>query len=108
MFVNELSKSENSTFAKLRTSSHDLHIEKRVGIERPYLVKGNAFYVAWLLKMRNILLWIVTHFQHIEIFFDDFEQIVPSFSSKNVDEKFILIIDYEDYDIVCVCIKIFV
>ena len=28
MFVNELSKSEISTFAKLRISSHDLHIEK--------------------------------------------------------------------------------
>ena len=28
MFVNELSKSEISTFAKLRISSHDLHVEK--------------------------------------------------------------------------------
>ena len=28
LFVNELSKSEISTFAKLRISSHDLHIEK--------------------------------------------------------------------------------
>ena len=28
LFVNELSKSEISTFANLRISSHDLHIEK--------------------------------------------------------------------------------
>ena len=42
---------------------------KRVGIERPYLVKENAFYATWRLKMRNILLWNVTHFQHIKILF---------------------------------------
>ena len=80
-------------------------ILKRVGIERPYLVKENAFYVAWLLKMRNILLWNVTHFQLIEIlFFDNLEEIVPSFSSKNVDEKFSFIMECKDYDISCVCI----
>ena len=28
LFVNELSRNEISTFAKLRISSHDLHIEK--------------------------------------------------------------------------------
>ena len=81
-------------------------ILKRVGIERPYLVKENAFYVAWLLKMRNILLWNVTHFQLIEIlFFDNLEETVPSFSSKNVDEKFSFIMECKDnYDISCVCI----
>ena len=70
-------------------------ILKRVGIERSYLVKEeNAFYVAWLLKMRNILLRNVIHFQLVEIlFFDDLEEIVPSFSSKNVDEKFSFIMD---------------
>ena len=67
-------------------------ILKRVGIERPYLVKENDFYVAWLLQMRNILLWNVTHFQLIEIL-DDLEEIVPSFSSKNVDEKFPFIME---------------
>ena len=77
-------------------------ILKRVGIERPYLVKENAFYVAWLLKMRNILLWNVIHF-HFH-FFDDLEEIVPSFSSKNVDEKFSFIMECKDYDISCVCI----
>ena len=68
LFVNELSKSEISTLAKLRISSHDIHIEKG-RLERPYLVKMKCFYAAWLLKMRNILLWNVTHFQHIEISF---------------------------------------
>ena len=72
-------------------------ILKRVGIVRPYLVKEKAFYVAWLLKMRNILLLNVTHFQLIEIFFDDLEEIVPSFSSKNVNEKFSFIMEYKDY-----------
>ena len=55
LFVNELSRNEISTFAKLRISSHDLHIEKKVGIERSYLANGNAFYVTSLLKMKNIL-----------------------------------------------------
>ena len=80
-------------------------ILKRVGIERPNLVKENAFYATWLLKMRNILLWNVTHFQHIEIlFFDDLEEIVPSFSSKNVDEKFSFIKECKNYVIARVCI----
>ena len=79
-------------------------ILKRVVIERPYLVKENAFYVAWLSKMRNILLWNVTHFQLIEILFYDLEEIVPSFSSKNVDEKFSFIMECKDYDSSCVCI----
>ena len=69
LFVNELSKSEISTFAKLRISSHDLHMEKGRHRKTINLVKENAFYVAWLLKMRNILLWNVTHFQLIEILF---------------------------------------
>ena len=104
MFVNELSKSEISTFAKLRISSHDLHIEKGRH-KKTILSERNAFYVAWLLKMRNILLWNVIHFQLIEIlFFDDLEEIVPSFSSKNEDEKFSFIMECKDYDISCVCI----
>ena len=49
LFVNELSRNEISTFAKLRISSHDLHIEK-VDIERPYLANGNAFYATSLMK----------------------------------------------------------
>ena len=75
-------------------------ILKRVGIERPFLGKENSFYAAWLLKMRTILLWNVTHFQHIDIlFFDDLEEIVPSFSSKNVDEKFSFKMECKDYDL---------
>ena len=54
--------------------------------------------------MRNVLSWNVTRFQHIEIFFDDLEQIVPSFSSKNVDEKFTFIVECKDYEFACVCI----
>ena len=55
--------------------------------------------------MRNILLWNVTHFQLIEIlFFDDLEEIVPSFSSNNVDEKFSFILECKDYEISFVCI----
>ena len=67
-------------------------------------MKGDAFYVTWLVKMRNVLSWNVTRFQHIEIFFDDLEQIVPSFSSKNVDEKFTFIVECKDYEFACVCI----
>ena len=51
----ELSKSEISMFAKLRISSHDLHIEK--GRHRnTILSERKCFFAAWLLKMRNILL----------------------------------------------------
>ena len=70
-------------------------ILKRVGIERPYLVKENAFYLAWLLKMRNNLLWNVTHFQLIEILF---------LMIQNVDKKFSFIMECKVYDISCVCI----
>ena len=47
MFVNELSKSEISTFAKLRINSHDLHIEKSMHrktmlIERKCFICGMA------------------------------------------------------------------
>ena len=37
-------------------------------------------------------------------FFDDLEENVPSFSSKNEDEKFFFIMECKDYDIDCVCI----
>ena len=37
-------------------------------------------------------------------YFDDLEQIVPSVSSKNVDEKLTFIMQCKDYDIACVCI----
>ena len=44
------------------------------------------------------MLWNVTHFHQIEIkFSDDLEQNVPSFSSKNVDEKFTFITECKDY-----------
>ena len=60
----------------------------------------------WLLKMRNILLWNVTHFQHIRnMFFDDLEEIVPSFTSKNEDEKFSFIMECKEYDIACMHYK---
>ena len=38
------------------------------------------------------------------IFFDDLEEIIPSFSSKNVGERFSFIMECKDYDIACVCI----
>ena len=48
--------------------------------------------------------FLYLHFQLIEIlFFGDLEEIVPSFSSKNVDEKFSFIMECKDYDISCVC-----
>ena len=37
-------------------------------------------------------------------YFDDLEQIVPSISSKNVDEKFTFIMECKGYDIARVCI----
>ena len=40
---------------------------------------------------------------HRNTFFDELEEIVPSFSSKNVDEKFSFIMECKDYDISCVC-----
>ena len=46
----------------------------------------------------------MTHFQHIDILFYDIEEIVPSFSSKNVDEKLSCIMECKYYDIACVCI----
>ena len=47
LFVNELSKNEISTFAKLRISSHDFHIEKgrhrkTILSERKYFLCGMA------------------------------------------------------------------
>ena len=41
---------------------------------------------------------------HRNTFFDNLEEIVPSFSSKNVDEKLSFIMECKDYDISCVCI----
>ena len=56
--------------------------------------------MTWLLEMKNILLWNVTHFQHIREIscWGDLEQIVPSFSSKYVDEKCTFIMECKDYD----------
>ena len=36
------------------------------------------------------------------IFFDDLKEIVPSFSSKYVGERFSFIMECKDYDIACV------
>ena len=36
--------------------------------------------------------------------FDELAQIVPSFFSKTVDEKFAFLMECKDYDIACVCI----
>ena len=42
---------------------------------------------------------------HRNTFFDNLEEeIVPSFSSKNVDEKFSFIMECKGYDIACACI----
>ena len=55
--------------------------------------------------MRNILSWSARHFQLVEShFFDALDQIIPSFASKTVDEKFAFIMECKDYDIACVCL----
>ena len=58
LLVNELSKSEMSTFAKLRLISHDVHIEK--GRYRKTILSERKCFLcgmAVLLRMRNISLW---------------------------------------------------
>ena len=37
-------------------------------------------------------------------FFEALDQIIPSFASKTVDEKFAFIMECKDYDIACVCV----
>ena len=52
LFVNELSKSEISTFANQRISSYDLHIKTMPTLFN-VLAKGNAVYVTQQLKMKK-------------------------------------------------------
>ena len=42
-----------------------ISILKRVGTERPYLLKGNACLCDMAVEDENILLWNVIHFQNI-------------------------------------------
>ena len=39
-----------------------------------------------------------------KLFFDALEQIIPSFASKPVDEKFAFIMECKGYDIASVCV----
>ena len=80
MFVNELSKSEISTFAKLRISSHDLHIEKS---ERKYVQCNMAIE-----DEKHFVMECASLSTCRKLFFDALDQIIPSFASKTVDEKF--------------------
>ena len=104
LFVNELSKSEISTFAKLRINPHDLHTEKgrhtkTILSERKCVLcdmaiedeKQNVMECASLSTCR-------------QPFFDALDQIIPSFASKTVDEKCAFIIECTDYDIACTCV----
>ena len=100
MFVNELSKSEISTSAKLRKSSHDLHIEK--GRHRKTILSERKCFLCGMAvedekHFFNECDSLSTY--RNTFFFDDLEEIVPSFSSKNVDEKFSFIMECKDYDI---------
>ena len=86
MFVNELSKSEISTFAKLRISSHDLHIEKgghrkTIPSERKCFLCGMAVE-----DEKHFVMECDSITAHINTFFNDLEEIVPPFSSKNLDD----------------------
>ena len=104
MFVNELSKSEISTFSKLRISSHDLHIEK--GRHRKTILSERKCFLC------NMAIENEKHFVKEcaslstcrKPFFDALDQIIPSFASKTVDEKFAFIMECKDYDIACVCV----
>ena len=104
LFVNELSKSEISTFAKLRISSHDLHIEK--GRHRKTILSERKCFLCGMAveDEKHFVMECDSLSTHRNTFFDNLEEIVPSFSSKNVDEKFSFIMECKDYDISCVCI----
>ena len=80
-------------------------ILKRVVIERPYLVKENAFLFGMSVEdEKHFLMERDSLKTHRNTYFDDLEEIVPSFSSKNVDEKISFIKECKDYDNFCVCI----
>ena len=104
LFVNQLSKSVTSTFAKLIISSHDLHIEKgrhrkTILSERECILCGMAVE-----DEKHFVMECDSLITQRNTFFDDLEEIVPSFSSKNADEKISFIMECKDYDIACVCI----
>ena len=68
MVIHESSKSEISTFVKLRISSHDLHIEK--GRHRKTILsERKCFLCGMAVEDEKHLLWNVTHFQLKEILF---------------------------------------
>ena len=80
-------------------------ILKRVGIERPYLVKEIAFLCGMAVEdEKHFVMECDSLSTYRNTFFDKLEEIVPSLSSKNVDEKFSFIMECKDYDISFVCI----
>ena len=95
-------KSEISTFAKLRISSHDLDIEKgrhrkTILIERKCVLCNMA-----IKDVKHFFMECTSISTYRKLFFDSSDQIVPSFASKTVDEKFAFIMECKDYDIACV------
>ena len=103
LFVNELSKSEISTLAKLRISSHGIHIENG-RLERPYHENMMLLCGMAVEDEKHFVMECYSFSTYRNIFFDDLEEIVPSFSSKNVGEGFSFIMECKGYDIACVCI----
>ena len=69
LFVNELSKSEISTFAKLRISSHDLHIEK--GRHRKTILSERKCFLRGMAVEDDFVMECDSLSTHRNTFFDD-------------------------------------
>ena len=99
-----MSRNEISTFAKLRISSHDLHIEK--GRHRKIILSERKCFLCkkFVEDQKHFVTECFSLSAHRNTFFDELAQIFPSFFSKTEDEKFSFIMECKDYDIARVCI----
>ena len=105
LFVNELPKMEISTFAKLRISAHDLHIEK--GRHTKTKLSNRKCFLCGIgvEDERHFVMNCSSLSTYRDTFFEELVNIVPSFVSKNIEEKFTFIMECTDYKIAYICIS---
>ena len=82
LIVNELSKGEVSTCAKLRISSHDLHIKKGRHRKTILNVRKCFLFDMAVEDEKHFVMECDSLLTYRNKYFGDLEQIVPSFSSK--------------------------
>ena len=96
---------EISTFAKLRISAHDLHIEKGRHTKTKLCNRKCFLCGIDVEDERHFVMNCSSLSTYKNTFFEELVRIVPSFVSKNIDEKFTFIMECTDYDIAYICIS---